>query len=130
MSELKTAQLRVKRKAIIAEGGGGTIFWATPSRARLLIDAGACELMNATIQPVVGPAATKPAGPAQTKEPIEKKSSAAAPVGPSTDSALSSQPGAVAQLYASLEAPASPKRKSRQSKRPDAEPSPSTTPIE
>jgi hypothetical protein len=128
MSELKTAQLRVKRKAIIAEGAGGTIFWATPSRARLLIDAGAVELMNA--MPVAGPSETKPAGPAQTKEPIEKKFSAAAPVGPSTDSALSSQPGAVAQLYASLEAPASPRRKSRQSKKPDAEPLPSTTPTE
>ena len=121
MSELKTAQLRVKRKAIIAEGGGGTIFWATPSRARLLLDAGACELMNATLQPVIGPAETKPAGPAQTKEPIEKKSSAAASAGPSTASASSSQPGAVAQLYASLEAPASPRRKSRQSKKQEKE---------
>jgi len=130
MSELKTAQLRVKRKAIIAEGGGGTIFWATPSRARLLIDAGACELMNATIQPVVGPAATKPAGPAQTKEPIEKKSSAAAPVGPSTDSALSSPPGTVAQLFASLVDRVSYPRKSRQSKKQAVEPLPSTTPTE
>jgi hypothetical protein len=120
MAELKTAQLRVKRKAIIAEGGGGTIFWATPSRAQLLIDAGAVELMNAE-QPTIGPAATKPAGPTQTKEPIEKKSSATAPAGPSTDLAQSSQPGVVAQLYVSLEAQASPKRKSRQSKKQEKE---------
>ena len=128
MSELKTAQLRIKRKAIIAEGGGGTIFWATPTRARLLLDAGAVELMNAEV--TAGPAETKPAGPAQTKEPIEKKSSAAASAGPSTASASSSQPGAVAQLYASLEAPASPRRKSRQSKKQAAEQSQSTTPTE
>lgn len=113
MSEFKTAQLRVKRKAIIAEGSGGTIFWATPSRARLLIDAGAVELMNADVpaQPVIGPSETKP------QEPAEKKFSAAAPAGLSTDSASLSQPGAAAPLSASEEAPALPKRKSRRLKK-------------
>jgi len=119
MSEFKTAQLRVKRKAIIAEGGRGTIFWATPTRARRLLDAGAVDLMNA--EPVAGPSETKPAGPAEHKEPIEKKSSATAPAGPSTDLAQSSQPGVVAQSSASEVAPASPKRKSRQSKKQEKE---------
>jgi hypothetical protein len=122
MSEFKTAQLRVKRKAIIAEGAGGTIFWATPARARLLIDAGACELMNA--QSAIGPSQTKP------QEPAEKKSLAAAPAGPSTDSASSSQPGAVAQLFASVVDLVSPKHKSARQKKQAAESSQSTTATE
>ncbi|MFA6204494.1 MAG: hypothetical protein WC710_15050 [Gallionella sp.] len=126
MSEFKTAQLRVKRKAIIAEGAGGTIFWATPSRARLLIDAGACELMNANVpaRPAIGPSETKP------QEPAEKKFSAAAPAGPSTDSASSSQPGAVAQLFASVVDLVSPKHKSARQKKQAAESSQSTTATE
>jgi hypothetical protein len=123
MSEFKTAQLRVKRKAIIAEGSGGTIFWATPSRARLLIDAGAVDLMNADV-PAIGPSETKP------QEPAEKKYSATAPAGPSTASVLSSQPGAVAPLPALEEAPASPRRRSTRQKKQPAESSPSTTATE
>mgnify|MGYP003393625606 FL=1 len=105
--EFKTAQLRVKAKCIIAEGGAGTIFWATPARARALLDAGAAVLMNA------GPSEFKP------QEPAEKKFSVAAPAGPSTDSASSSLHGAAAQSSASAEAPASPKRRSRRSSNQD-----------
>lgn len=112
--EFKTAQLRVKPRCIIAEGGDGTIFWATPARACALLDAGAAVLMNAE-QPAIGPSQTKPANASEIKEPVEKKFFAAAPVGPSTDSALSSQHGAAAQPSASAEAPASPKRRSRRS---------------
>lgn len=91
--ELKTAQLRVSRKAIIAEGCEGTIFWATPSRAKLLIAAGAAMLVNAE---AVGPAEAPTAGP------TEKKSFAVDQVGPSTDSA-SSTPSAPAAPSSSSE---------------------------
>jgi hypothetical protein len=129
MVEHKTAQLRIKRKAILPEGAAGTIFWATPSRARLLLDAGAVELLNAE-QPAVGPAETKPAGPTETKEPHEKKFFAAAQAGPSTDSASLSQPGAVAQSSVLQEAQVLPVRKSRRSKKQAAEPSQSMTATE
>lgn len=99
--EFKTAQLRVKAKCIIAEGSSGTVFWATPARARALIDAGAAELMNA------GPSEFKPVGH------LEKKSLAAAQDGRSTDSALSSAHGTAAQQSASAEDPALPKRRLR-----------------
>lgn len=108
--EQKTAHLRVKPRRILPEGDGGTIFWATPARARRLLDEDAVVLLNA---PAAGPAETKPAGASETKDAIEKKSSAAAPAGPSTDSVPSSQPGAVASLFASAVALVSPKRKSR-----------------
>jgi len=119
--EAKTAQLRIKPNRIIAEGTGGTIFWATPARARLLIDAGAVVLMNAGVlaRPVIGPGQTKPAGASETKEPVEKKSSAADPAGRLTDSAPSSGTGPAAPLFASAEDPALPKRRSRRSSKPE-----------
>lgn len=106
--EAKTAQIRIRKRAIIAEGAGGTVVFVTPSRARLLIDGGAADLVNA------GPSQTKPAGPS------EKKFSAAAPAGPSTDSASSSEPGAVAQLFASVVDRVSRGRKSRRQSKPES----------
>lgn len=105
--EQKTAHLRIKPRRVLPEGDGGTIFWATPTRARQLLEIGAVEMLNAP-----GPAETKPAGP------LEKKFSAADPAGPSTDSAPSSQPGPAAVLSASVAGPASPKRKSPRSRKP------------
>lgn len=121
--EAKTAQLRIKPKCIIGEGTGGTIFWATPARARLLIDAGAVVLMNAGVpaRRVVGPGQTKPAGASEIKESLEKKSSAVVPAGRSTGSASSSGTGAAAPSFASAEAPASPKRRSGRSAPADTE---------
>jgi len=108
--EQKTAHLRIKPRRIMPEGDGGTIFWATPTRARQLLDLGAVDLLNAP-----GPAETKPAGPDETKESLEKKSFATDPAGPLTDSVASSDAGSVAVSSASAAAPASPKRKSRKS---------------
>jgi hypothetical protein len=111
-AEEKTAQLRVKKNCIIAEGGGGTIFYATPTRARLLIDGGAAELVNVgpTVRPVVGPSEMPVAGPSEFKESPEKKSSAIAQGGPSIDSAPSTESGKAALLSSSAEALVSPKR--------------------
>lgn len=97
--ELKTAQMRVNKKAIIAEGCGGTLFWATPTRAKLLIAAGAASLVNAD---VAGPSETPTAGP------TEKKSSAVDPVGPSTDSVASNPSASAAPSSSSEEDQASP----------------------
>lgn len=107
--EAKTTQLRIRPRCIIAEGAGGSIVWVTPSRARLLIDGGAAELVNA------GPSETKPVGA------LEKKSLAAVPAGPSTDSVSSEKPGMVAQLFASVVDRVSPSRKSRRQSRQNAE---------
>lgn len=110
--EQKTAQLRVKPKAIIAEGSGGTVFWATPTRARLLIASGAAEFVG-----TAGPAETKPAGPGETKESAEKKFLDGAQAGQSTASALSSAPATVAPSSVSPEAPVSPLNNARRSRR-------------
>lgn len=115
--EPKTAHLRVKHKRIIAEGTGGTIFWATPSRARLLIDAGAVELMNGPR--LVGPAETKPAEPLEKKEHGSKKFLAAVPDGRSTASALSNVHGTAARLFASAVGRVSTKAKSGKSSKPE-----------
>ncbi len=90
ISEQRTAQLRVKKNCIIAEGGGGTIFYATPTRARLLIDGGAAELVNVgpVERQIVGPSETKPTGP-QEKKTVLIDSTA----GPSTDSPASIESG-------------------------------------
>ena len=90
LAEQKTAQLRVIGHGIIAEGSAGQIFWATPTRARLLIDIGAAELVNQFAAPVIGPSETKPA------EPAEKKSFPAVPDGRLTDSAPSIESGKAA----------------------------------
>lgn len=119
--EAKTAQLRVMRRQIIAEGAGslrcpihcgaekcshgGAVFWATPTRARLLVDAGAAELLNA------GPSEIKPAGP------LEKKSSAVDQAGPSTDSQSSKESVKAESPSASAAAPASAKDKPAPSKK-------------
>lgn len=98
LAEHKTAQCRVRKNCIIAEGSEGQIFYASPTRAKLLIDAGAAELVNA---PRPGPAVVKVPGPTETKpaEPAEKKSySPADPAGPLTDSAPSSKSGSVEPL--------------------------------
>jgi hypothetical protein len=116
--ELKTAQIRIRKRAIIAEGASGSVVFVTPSRARLLIDGGAADLVNA------GPSQTKPAGPS------EKKSLPAAPAGPSTDSAPSNPPGVVGSLFASVVDLVSPGNKSKRQAKRDAAASQSTTPTE
>ncbi|MCR4331300.1 MAG: hypothetical protein NUV34_01130 [Sulfuricaulis sp.] len=112
-AEFKTAQLRVRKNCILAEGSDGSIFWATPTRARLLIDAGAAELVNAgpSVAPTVGPSETKP------MEPAEKKSFAVAQAGPSTDFPLSSELGTAAQSSALVEAHRLPQNNVQQSKK-------------
>lgn len=85
MAQFNTTQVRVRKNCIIAEGSGGHVFYTNAARARALINAGAVDLVNPI---VIGPKETKPA------EPAEKKSYHAAPDGPSTDSAPSSEPGA------------------------------------
>jgi hypothetical protein len=117
--EAKTAQVRIKPRCIIAEGASGTIVWLTPSRARLLIDGGAVELVN-----TVGPTETKPVGA------TEKKSLPAAPAGPSTDSASSNPPGVVGSLFASVVDLVSPAGRSKRQQKRDAASLPSTTPTE
>ncbi len=113
IAEQKTAQLRVKRNCIIAEGGGGTIFYATPTRARLLIDGGGAELVNVgpAVRPVVGPSETPTAGPSEFKEPAEKKSvSQGVQGGPLTALAPSTESGMAALPSSSAAALVSPKR--------------------
>ncbi len=129
-TEFKHVQLRIKQRCIIAEGSGGQIFYATPKRARLLIDAGAVELLNtaavkrglerfAAAGPVVGPEEQPAAGPSEFKVEkfAEKKSSAAVPDGHSTDSASSSAPGTAALSSVSAAALVSPQRRSPRSPR-------------
>ena len=116
--EAKITQVRIKPRCIIAEGAGGSIVWMTPSRARLLIDAGGVELVN------IGPSEIKPVGA------TEKKSLAAVPAGPSTDSASSNKPGMAASLFASVVDPVSPRGKSKKQQKRDAASSQSTTPTE
>lgn len=126
--EAKTAQVRIKRRQIIAEGAGlmrcplhcsdpncshgGPVVYVTPSRAKLLVDASAVDLVGA------GPSEIKPAGPLEKKDKDEKKaSSPAAPAGLSTDSAPSVESGKAVSSSASEAAPASPKAKSQPSKK-------------
>lgn len=111
-AEQRTAQLRVKKNCIIAEGGGGTIFWATPTRARLLIDGGGAELVNVgpAERPAAGPSETQIAGPSEFKEPAEKKYSAAGPGGRLIDSVPSTGSGAGAVSSVSAAALVSPQR--------------------
>ena len=91
LAEMKTAQCRVIGNSIIAEGCSGTIFYATPTRARLLIDAGAVVLVN-TVGPsnaqVVGPSETKPTGPQEKKTSLTDSTD-----GHSTDSPASTRSG-------------------------------------
>lgn len=119
IAEPKTAQLRVKKNCILAEGGAGTIFWATPTRARLLIDGGGAELVNAdpAKRPVAGPSETPVAGPSEFKESPEKKSSAAAQGGPLTASVSSTESGQAALSSSSAAALVSAERKSPRSPR-------------
>lgn len=114
IAEQKTAQLRVKKNCIIAEGGGGTIFYATPTRARLLIDGGGAELVNVgpAVRPVVGPSETPTAGPSEFKEPVEKKSvSQDVQAGPLTGSASSTESGTAPLSSSSAAALVSAERK-------------------
>jgi len=117
--EPQTAQMRVMPNAILSEGCGraggncpyhcerfiqtrrcscgGTIFYTTPSRARALINAGAAELLNTPGAPLA-PRETPIVGPRETPMPVpsEKKYSAVAPDGRSTDSQQSSETGTAA----------------------------------
>lgn len=123
-AEFKTAQLRVKPNCIIAEGGGGQIFYASPTRARALIDAGAAELVNVSKvskviemdKPIIGPTEAPIAGPTEFKEPAEKKSySPAVPDGRLTDSPSSIESGKAAPSSSSAAAQVSPKSNAKPS---------------
>lgn len=125
--EPKTAQVRIKRRQIIAEGAGlmrcplhcsdpncshgGPIVYVTPSRAKLLVDANAVDLVG------TGPSEIKPTGPLEKKDTEKKDHSGAAPAGPSTASAPSTESGKAEPLSASVAAPASPASKSNSSKK-------------
>lgn len=123
VAERRTAQVRVRPRVTVGEGSGrmgacpfncgqpkcscgGTIFYATPTRARQLIDAGAVDLVNfqPVEQPMVGPSETKPIGPSEKKT----DRSVAVQVGPSTALAPSSAPGPAASSSASAADPALP----------------------
>ncbi len=99
--ELQTTQVRIKKNCIIQEGSDGTVVWMTPSRAQLLCDHGAVEIIGSA-QPYIGPSETKPAGPES------KKSLPAAQDGPSIDSAASSEDGTAELQSSAAAAPASP----------------------
>lgn len=114
IAEPKTSQLKVTKNSIIAEGSEGQIFYASPTRARLLIDCGAAVLVN--VPKPVGPAVVKVPGPTEAKpaEPLEKKEySPADQAGPSIDSASSIPSGQAEQSSSSAAAPASPKPNAR-----------------
>lgn len=83
----------------------GTIFWIDEKRAEWLIAEKAAEPVGQLV-----------VGPAEIKDPSEKKSYPAAPAGPSTDSAPSSAPGTATSLFASPEAPAPRTRRPRRLK--------------
>lgn len=110
--ESPSTHCRVKPNCIIEEGCDGAIIWVTPSRARLLADAGAVDLIGE--QPEIGPSETKPAGPS------EKKSYPAATDSPSTDLASSTESGKAGQSSSSAVAQALAMGKSMLSKRPGA----------
>jgi len=89
---------------------GGTVIWVTPSRARVLLDLGAVELLNPP-KPV-GPKETKPAAPEEIKqESTEKKSFPADQDGPLTDLAQSTESGTAEQQSSSAEGQALPQPK-------------------
>lgn len=118
IAEQKTAQCRVIGNNIIAEGCAGQIFYATPTRARLLIDAKAAELVNAPAEaPVIGPSETPVAGPSEFKEPAEKKYSAAAQGGPLIDSVSSIASGTAPLSSSSAAGLVSPQRSAPSSPR-------------
>lgn len=117
IAEPKTAQLRVRKNSIIAEGSEGQIFYASPTRAKLLIDAGAAELVN--VQRPAGPAVVKVPGPTETKPavPLEKKSSLSEiAAGLSTVSLESIESGPVILSSSLAAAPASPSSNAQPSK--------------
>lgn len=105
-----TCQMRALVRGVIPEGAikPREIFWTTEARARHYIE-------NRIAEPIVGPGERPAAGPQETKpqEPLEKKSSSAAPDGRSTASAASSLPGAALLSSALRVETASPRRKSR-----------------
>lgn len=102
MDNLPTAQVEIITPCVLPEGAFRTTraIWVSEKRARELID-------MKVARAVAGPAETKPA------EPSEKKSSAAAPAGRSTDFQKSSVHGTDAPSAASPAGPASPPRRRR-----------------
>lgn len=98
-NELKTAQVRILPKSIIAEGTAGAIVWMTPTRAKLMIDHGAVELVNGSRQ-LIGPAEMQ----ALTGS-LEKKTESSEEIldGPSIDSLTSSPPGEAEQSLSQAE---------------------------
>ena len=114
--EYPTSQIRLHKNVIVQEGSGPSIIWVTPSRARLLIDAGAASLVNLgpAIQPEIGPSETKPTGP------TEKKSFATEPGGQLTGSAKLNETGKAQPSAASAAAHPSPKRKYNKRDKPAA----------
>lgn len=106
MLNLPTTQVRIIVNRCTLQSGSyrrNDVIWVNEQRARELIDAG----VAAFIAPVPGPSESKPA------EPSEKKSSAAAPAGPSTASLKFNAPGTEAPSSASPADPVSPPRKRR-----------------
>lgn len=110
--EAPTVKVRIRRSAIIAEGSNGSIVQLTPSRARLLIEAGAVDMIDE--QPVAGPSEIKPSGP------TEKKSYAVPAAGQLTDSAVSIESGKTKPSSLLAVDQALAMGKSLQSKKPDS----------
>lgn len=102
----QTVQVRVRPNKIVDGHSGGTVYWTTPARARLLADQQAIDIIGA---PPLGPTETKPA------EPTAGKSSDAPSTGHSIGSASSSPSGEETSRSASEAAPASPEKTSSES---------------
>jgi len=98
-AEEKTAQVRVKRPNIVEGNSYGTVFYTTPTKARLFLDMGVVELIGGKVP---GPTEQPTAGP------TEVKSSDTQTAGHSIASALSSQGGQATPSSASAEVQASP----------------------
>ena len=97
-------QLRViKDKVILAEGNmkRGDVLWASPARARHLLENGICSyITGATVVKPAGPSEIKPAGPSILKDDAPRKSSGEVMRSPLIASPLSRRPGRAKRLFA------------------------------
>jgi hypothetical protein len=87
--EEKTVQIKVRPNRIVEGHSPGTVYFTTPSRARLLVEQHAVDIIGKPPEPQgdPGPSETKPVGAS------EKKSSDAPISGPTIGSASSNEPG-------------------------------------
>lgn len=110
--EAKNVQVKILTGNIIAEGSGPCYVWVTASRARLLVDSAAVELVTKMPkeQTEAGPTETKPTEATETKKPLDEPKG-----GPLIASQASTDAIQAPQSSASAVVPASQPNKSNKS---------------